>query len=604
VGIQPGDRSVVPRGVRQRHKVLGKAVRQQATVSLAALRETKMTRTTTLKFLLAILLLSMVCHGQVPRRQTVASVPADPDGLVEAARNGNLRAIESILAAGVDVNAKSKNGETALAAVASAYKVISDTSYTTDTSGIDTVHRTFRKNANVGLAEVLLERGARLDDRSFGQTAIWVDIAFGWHQHPMPSYSFRCGNSIGPMSEQYSKADKLGTTALLAAAGAGNSAIVRLLVDRGADLHATTFEGVTALMLATIANDVESMKTLLANGADANAAANKGQTALMLASWSDGRNIGADRMEAVRLLVDSGANLNAQDDAGRSALMGAAEADNLEAARFLLSEGANVNARSKTGRTALMQAAHAGNVELLRVLLGSGADANAKDDDSRTALMEAAFLNRQPEAVTALLEGGASVQGGGNGAGSALLVAELAGRDDAIQVLKQAGASLSPNEELMLAADRGQTEKVRSLLAKGADPNARGTRGRPILIYAANVDNPDVARLLIETGADVNLRDNIGETPLMEASFNGATQVASLLVENGADVNSKSKTGMTPLINAAWRGRIEIVQLLIQRGADVNAQAESGSTALGMSQYGGRDSDEIARILKGAGAKQ
>ena len=72
-------------------------------MSLAALRETKMTRTTTLKFLLAILLLITVCHGQVPRRQTAASVPVDPDGLVEAARNGNLRSVESILAAGVDV---------------------------------------------------------------------------------------------------------------------------------------------------------------------------------------------------------------------------------------------------------------------------------------------------------------------------------------------------------------------------------------------------------------------------------------------------------------------------------------------------------------------
>jgi ankyrin repeat protein len=90
----------------------------------------------------------------------------------------------------------------------------------------------------------------------------------------------------------------------------------------------------------------------------------------------------------------------------------------------------------------------------------------------------------------------------------------------------------------------------------------------------------------------------------MVASFQGSTQVAKLLVDRGAEVSVKSKVGMTALINAAWRGKLDIVRLLIENGADVNAQTESGSTALEMSKYGGKNSAEVARVLREAGAER
>ena len=345
--------------------------------------EAKM-KNTRFRLCVVIVLMGFLCDGRSASTHTNQSQPAqDTTDLVARAREGDLRAVESILATGVDVNTRSKDGETALAAAAGAYE------------GYDEV------------VDLLLNRGAGVDDRSLGHSAIWVDIAFGFCDEPMPSSSFRCGNSIFPMAEAYSKADKIGVTALLVAASAGHSKIVERLLAREAEVDARTFEGVTPLMLATISNDVQSMRLLLLKGASANAAAKKGQTALMLASWSDGEKIGARRIEAVKLLLDSGANLNAQDQGGRSALMGAAEANNLEAAKLLLSKGAEVNAKNQKGRTALMEAADAGNVEMLRLLLSKGADANAKDNSGRTALMEAASLHRKPEAVAVLIQAGA-----------------------------------------------------------------------------------------------------------------------------------------------------------------------------------------------------
>jgi ankyrin repeat protein len=57
-------------------------------------------------------------------------------------------------------------------------------------------------------------------------------------------------------------------------------------------------------------------------------------------------------------------------------------------------------------------------------------------------------------------------------------------------------------------------------------------------------------------------------------------------------------------MNAVGKGDLEIVRLLIDKGADVNVQAKYGSTALIMSQYAGRDREEIVRLLKEGGAQK
>jgi hypothetical protein len=150
-----------------------------------------------LLFLFAMLMVSLVCKAQTAGSRNTQQRPAlGADGLVQSARSFDLAAVQSILAAGVDVNAKSRYGETALVAAAAAYR------------------------ARGEIAQLLLESGARVDDRSFGRSAIWVDVRFGFFQDPLPSYSFRCGNSLFEMSESYSKADTTGVTALLAAAAA------------------------------------------------------------------------------------------------------------------------------------------------------------------------------------------------------------------------------------------------------------------------------------------------------------------------------------------------------------------------------------------------
>ncbi|MGE3841721.1 MAG: TonB family protein [Vicinamibacterales bacterium] len=77
--------------------------------------------------------------------------------------------------------------------------------------------------------------------------------------------------------------DDLGWTPLMHAAGAGHDAVVRLLIDKGADLRIANKLGETALHLAVRRGRLEVARRLLAAGSDLAARDNEGRTALFKA---------------------------------------------------------------------------------------------------------------------------------------------------------------------------------------------------------------------------------------------------------------------------------------------------------------------------------
>jgi ankyrin repeat protein len=67
---------------------------------------------------------------------------------------------------------------------------------------------------------------------------------------------------------------------------------------------------------------------------------------------------------------------------------------------------------------------------------------------------------------------------------------------------------------LRAAACKGRDVRIRQLLERGADVNARDEGGMTALLWAANKKSLSTIKLLVENGADVNVKSDWDSTPM------------------------------------------------------------------------------------------
>lgn len=179
----------------------------------------------------------------------------------------------------------------------------------------------------------------------------------------------------------------------------------------------------------------------------------------------------------------------------------------------------------------------------------------------------------------------------------------MAARDPAmVDFLAQAGADVNARSDLLnmtvlvSSVSAGKVDVVKALIQAGADVNARdGKTGATALSSVIKPGKVDIIRALIEAGADVNGVGFLGMRPLSMAVMAGKSNVVDILIESGADVEAKDEDGMSPLMRAVSMRKTKIVNALIEAGADVNAPA--GSTgSKGKKRKGGGTAMDMADL--------
>jgi ankyrin repeat protein len=92
-----------------------------------------------------------------------------------------------------------------------------------------------------------------------------------------------------------------------------------------------------------------------------------------------------------------------------------------------------------------------------------------------------------------------------------------------------------------------------------------------VLLQATEAGDVGQMETLLAKGAEVNARNAHGWTPLHIAAAGGDLAVVALLLKHGADVHAQSHIGATPLDNATTRGgRKAVIDLLLAHGARIN----------------------------------
>jgi ankyrin repeat protein len=291
--------------------------------------------------------------------------------------------------------------------------------------------------------------------------------------------------------------DKVGNTPLHAAAIAGSAPMIEWLLSKGADVEAANTEAMTplfeairngkddaarvliekgaktggALQRAAMKNRTAVMELLIAKGADIEAKDSQGYTPLSMVTRISGP------FEALELLVKKGANINLPDSLGNTPLDNAiiyANADN-RAIDLLLARSPEINKAPEGLAYTLSAAARRGHLPLFEYYRERGGEALFADESTRRAIMRSAITGGSLEMVKKLQAKGIPLDSTAN----------------------QNGATPVHS----LASNPKAVDMIEFLVRNGADLNARTNNGRSAYNIAEEAGNRDVAALLLKLGA-------------------------------------------------------------------------------------------------------
>lgn len=260
------------------------------------------------------------------------------ESLLDATLDNNLKRVQELIKAGVNVNQPLEDYDTVLMFAA--------------------------REGYIDIVKTLVEAGANIDIVSRqGDNALIQAAWGGWQEvfdylKPLTSLEVR----------EWAQKD-----ALLGAAADENIKALHLLSKTGVDLNGRDDdgEGKTALMLATEFRHTKFVEALIQSGVDVNTRDNQGKTALILAARFR-NSVEAKRkmkeketssQEALVLtLSNADADLNAKDNEGKNPLIHAVEFGPPEVVKQLIKLGANINEKDYQGMTALTYAKNLNNL--------------------------------------------------------------------------------------------------------------------------------------------------------------------------------------------------------------------------------------------------
>jgi uncharacterized protein len=406
-------------------------------------------------------------------------------------------------------------------------------------------------------------------------------------------------------------ANEFGATPLAEAAKLADPAMVKMLLDAGARPDSANQDGETALMLAIKTGELPVVEMLVKAGANVNTVEKfHNETPLMYAAAAS-KNAG----QMVKLLLSKDASLKPRalfEDwpsqisseprgqyrpvGGLTALLYAARDGCSDCVEAMIASGVDVNVPTPEGVTPLMIALDNDHNDVAQLLMSHGADPNVCDWWGRTALYIA--VDRKESAG-----GGRGGRGGGGPA--ARVVGPRVSSMDLINALLAAGVDPSPQMNshrpgrggnsgrfgesqlgtgctpLFRATQSNDTEVMRALLAKGANPNINAMGFTPFLLAAGvspggrgggGAPNTPMLDLMIQHGADVNARVTGTRTYSMRTSYHPPAD----------------KEGVSALHEAVQAGRTDFVRYLLAKGANPELVDANGRKPIDLLSTGGR----------------
>lgn len=374
------------------------------------------------------------------------------------------------------------------------------------------------------------------------------------------------------------------SNALQAASFKGHDQVVRILLEKGADVNAHGGYYGNALQAASFHGHGQVVQMVLKKGAHINTNQGYFGTALHAASYG-GHN------QVVQILLEKRADVNAQDKDGISALHLAAEEGHTDILDSLITYGAKTTLCDTQMRSVLHHSINGQTcgkaMETVRWLLAHQIYSEDADVDNMTPLHLAVKSNRD-DIAGLLLQHGCSVDIGVKrkvwlrcGLDSYYL------EDAAYEDGRQDVSGLTP---LHAAALFGSPTMVGFLLDHGADPNASDRKyGTPLhLALKEFIGTPEIldawseSRNYVESSLDDLTEDpSIDNTDIYNYVIKMREEIINILLGcESIDIRTTNEDGQTLLYELRY-GKQETsnkVKWILAKGADINAKNNKGET--------------------------
>ena len=469
---------------------------------------------------------------------TIAGAAGDGP-LAKAVKVGDSQAVRTLLKSGADVNARSGDGSTPLLWAAHGSKLEIAGALIAAKAAVDAANDygitpllAASRTGDAAMVDLLLKSGANPSlAHPEGETPLMAASRSG----SVPAVRLLLARGVQVnTAESFQK-----TTALMWAAAEGHIDVVDVLIEAGADPnlqgHVTSLTkrhnadhptgGFTALMYAARSGNEALVRRLVARGANVNLKNGDGASAAMVAMYND-------RFDLAATLIELGSDANDGSlyvavemrdattdqfafDGSRRRPDHVNTLTALDLIRILLERGADPNKNfagqfhstsmpntDRFDNTPLFRAAIAADVEALKLLAAHGADLE------QTPAVVAAAKSDTDETPPAEGRG----RGNPNAGRTVAMVAMTGGRGPAMTggpaYIRDGPA---PYRE---PGSRKPEEAFAALLAAGANPNAAGPDGTPLLHQAVRMRNLEMIRALANAKVDFTQKNKEGFTAL------------------------------------------------------------------------------------------
>ncbi len=159
----------------------------------------------------------------------------------------------------------------------------------------------------------------------------------------------------------------------------------------------------------------------------------------------------------------------------------------------------------------------------------------------------------------------------------------------------------TPAEQARLDADlrdaawENDATRVKALVARGADVNAKDESQQSAYLVATSEGRLSLLRLALANGAEVDDKDSWNGTGLIRAAERGHGLVVGALLQAGIDRDHVNRIGYQAIHEAVWLGRdttsyVDTLRVLVAGGVELTRPSRSeGLTPLQMARERGFD---------------